>query len=44
MDDDTQRKAFGIDQRMDFAPLDLLAGVVAYATIMTAPFSADLSD
>ena len=44
MDYDTERKAFGINQRMDLAPFDLLAGVIAYATIMTAPFSADLTD
>ena len=44
MDDDAERKAFGVDERMDLTPFDLLAGVVAYAAIMAAPFSADLSD
>ena len=44
MDDDAERKPFGIDECMDLAPLDLLAGVQAYAVIMAAPFSADLSD
>lgn len=44
MHDDTERKSLGIDQCMDLASLDLLAGVVAYAMVMAAPFSADLTD
>jgi len=44
MDDDAQRKPFGIDERMDLAPFDFLAGIVAYAAIVAAPFSADLTD
>ena len=33
-----------IDQRVNFAPLDLLSGVIAYLAIKTAPFSAAFSD
>ena len=44
MDDDAERKPFGIDKCLDLAPLDRLAGVQAYAVIMGAPFYADLSD
>jgi hypothetical protein len=29
---------------MDFAALDLLAGVVTHLVVFTAPFSADLTD
>jgi hypothetical protein len=44
MNDDTQRQTLRIDQRMNFAPLHFLAGVILGQTIMTAPFSADFKD
>lgn len=44
MDDDAHWQAFGIDERVDFAALHFLAGVIAYSAIMTAPFSADFKD
>jgi hypothetical protein len=44
MDYDAERKPLGVDQRMDLASLDPLAGVIAYTAIVTAPFSADLTD
>lgn len=44
MHDHAQRQVLGVDQRVDLATFDLLAGVVADAAIMTAPFSADLID
>jgi hypothetical protein len=44
MNDDTQRQTLRIDQRMNFAPLHFLAGVIPGQTVMTAPFSADFKD
>lgn len=44
MNDGPQRQALRIDQRVNFAPLDLLSGVIAYLAVKTAPFSAALSD
>ena len=44
MNDDPYWQSFSVDQRMDFAPLDLLAGVIAYLAVKTAPFSAAFSD
>ena len=44
MNDDAQRQALGVDQRVNFAALDLFAGVVAYLAVMAPPFSADFSD
>ena len=42
VDHDPQRQAFGIDKRVDLAPLHTFAGVVAHLVILRAPFSADL--
>jgi len=44
MDDDAQRQTFGVDERVVFAALQLLGGVVTHRVIFTAPFSADFSD
>jgi hypothetical protein len=44
MNDDTQRQTLRIDQRMNFAPLHFLAGVIPGQTVMTDPFSADFKD
>ena len=44
VDDDAQRQALRVDQRVKLAALDLLAGVVAGQAVMTAPFSADFND
>ena len=44
MNDDTQRQTLRVDQRMNFAPLYFLAGVIPGQTVMTAPFSADIKD
>jgi len=44
MNDDTQWQTLRIDQRMNFAPLHFLAGVIPDQTVMTAPFSADFKD
>jgi hypothetical protein len=44
MNDGPQRQALRIDQRVNFAPLDLLSGVIAYLAVKTAPFSAAFSD
>jgi hypothetical protein len=44
MNDDAQRQALGVDQRMNLAAFDLLAGVVAYLAVMAPPFSADFND
>jgi hypothetical protein len=44
MDDDQHRQPFAVDQGVDFAVLDLLAGVVTDLLVITAPFSADLTD
>ena len=44
VNDDPQRQALDVDQRVDLAALDLLAGVVAYAAVLTTPFSADFTD
>jgi hypothetical protein len=41
VNDDPYRQPFSIEERMDLAPFHLLAGVVAYLAIKTAPFSAD---
>ena len=38
VNDDPQRQTFGIDQRVNLAPFDLLAGVIAYAAIITPLF------
>jgi len=44
MNDDAQRQTFGVDQGVNFAALDLLAGVIAGQAVMTAPFSELFSD
>jgi hypothetical protein len=44
MDDDPHRQPFAVDQGVDFAALDLLAGVVTDLLVITAPFFADLTD
>ena len=44
MDDGPHRQAFGVDQGVNFSPLDLLTGVIAYLAVMTAPFSADFKN
>ena len=44
VDDDAQRQALRVDQRMNFSTLHLFAGVVADQAVMTAPFSADFND
>ncbi len=44
MNNNPQRQAFGVDQGVNFAALHLFAGVVAGQAVMTAPFSADLTD
>ena len=44
VNDDAQRQALCVDQRVKLAALDLLAGVVAGQAVMTAPFSADFND
>jgi hypothetical protein len=44
MDDDPHRQPFADDQSMDFAALDPLAGVIAHLAVVTASFSADLTD
>lgn len=44
MNDDPDRQPFGIDERVNLAPLDLLPGVIAYLAVEAAPFSADFSD
>ena len=44
VDDNAERQAFGVDQRVDLAPLHLLRGVEAYAAVRTTPFSADFTD
>jgi hypothetical protein len=44
VDDDAQRPALHVDQRVNLAALDLLADVVAGQAVMTAPFSADFND
>lgn len=44
VNDDPQRQALDVDERVDLAALDLLASVVAYAAVMTTPFSADFTD
>ena len=33
-----------VDQGVDFAAIDLLAGVVTHLIVVTAPFSPDLTD
>jgi hypothetical protein len=43
VNDDPYWQSFSVDERMDFAPLDLLAGVIAYLAVKTAPFSAAFS-
>ncbi len=44
VNDDPQRQTVGIDQRVNLAAFDLLAGVITYAAIITPPFSADFTD
>ena len=44
MDDDPHRQPFAVDQSVDFAALNPLAGVIAHLAVVTAPFSADLTD
>jgi hypothetical protein len=44
VDDDPHRQSLTVDQSMNFAALDLLAGVVTDLVVSTAPFSADLTD
>jgi hypothetical protein len=44
MDDDAQRQALRIDQRMNFGTLHFFAGVVAGQAVMTVPFSDDFND
>ena len=44
MNDDAHRQPFAVDQRVDFAALHLLAGVVSHLVVFAAPFSADFSD
>jgi hypothetical protein len=44
VNDDPYWQSFRIDERMDFAALDLLAGVKTYLAVKTAPFSAAFSD
>src|SRR5262245_22716672 len=43
VDDDAHRQALGVDECVDLAALHLLSGVVAYAAIVPAPFSADFT-
>ena len=44
MDNDPHWQPFAVDQGVDLAALDLLAGVIADLAVVTAPFSADLID
>jgi hypothetical protein len=44
MDDDPHRQPFTVDQSVDFAALDPLVGVITHLAVVTAPFSADLTD
>ena len=44
MDDDPHRQPFAVDQGVDLASLNLLAGVVTHLVVLAAPFSADLTD
>ena len=44
VDDGPHRQSFAVDQGVDLAALDLLAGIVTYLAVVTAPFSADLTD
>jgi hypothetical protein len=37
VDDDAHRQPFTVDQGVDFATLDLLAGVVTHLVVSTAP-------
>lgn len=41
-DHDPERQALGVDERMELAPLQALAGVVNHLVVLRAPFSADL--
>jgi hypothetical protein len=41
---DPHRQSFGVDEGVDLATLDLLAGVVTHIVVFAAPFSADLMD
>ena len=43
VDDGAHRQALGVDERVNLAALHLLSGVVAYAAVVTAPFSADFT-
>ena len=44
MNDNPHRQPLAVDQGMDLAAFDLLAGVIAHLAVVTAPFSADLTD
>ena len=44
MDDNPHPQPFAVHQSVDFAALDPLAGVITHLAIVTAPFSADLTD
>jgi hypothetical protein len=44
VDDDPHRQPFTVDQSVDFAALDPLSGVITHLAVVTAPFSADLTD
>ena len=44
MNHDPHRQPFAVDQSVDFAALDPLAGVITHLAVVTAPFSADLTD
>jgi hypothetical protein len=44
VDDDAHRQPFTVDQSVDFAALDPLAGVITHLAVVTVPFSADLTD
>jgi hypothetical protein len=43
MNDGPQRQAFGVDKGVNLAPLDLLASVITYLAIKTAPFPPPLA-
>jgi hypothetical protein len=44
VDEDPHRQPFAVDQGVDLADLDLLAGVVTHLIVLTAPFSGNLTD
>jgi hypothetical protein len=43
MDDDAERKALGVDQGVELAPLHLLAGVIPHCVVFTPGFAAPFS-